>query len=97
MSIVANVVVDSFVFPMGATGRQRVISYGSSLRSITRQEKVGSRFATSFASNSCVFREFRDLRDNSDRPMPTVGKLLPRNNANVVPFVETSFRLKVDR
>lgn len=43
MSIVANVVVDSFVFPMGATGRQRVISYGSSLRSITRQEKAGSR------------------------------------------------------
>lgn len=44
-----------------------------------------------------MFREFRDLRDNSDRPMSTVGKLLPRNNANVVPFVETSFRLKVDR
>lgn len=37
------------------------------------------------------------ISDDSDRPMPTVGKLLPRNNGNVVPFVETSFRLKVDR
>lgn len=48
----ANVVVDSFVFPMGATGRQRVISWrnGSSLRSIKRQEKVGSTKSETFAS-----------------------------------------------